>query len=78
MITCRQATDLLTEEREGTLPGGSTRAWFWCHMIICKHCRTYKRQLGVVIDAAKEAPREAVPAEIEDALVAAFRAKKPR
>jgi hypothetical protein len=76
MISCRQATASMTEDREGTLVG-SRRTWFRAHMLICVHCRRYRRQLEATIAAAKELPREVVPAEVEDRLVAAFRAKNP-
>ena len=74
MISCRQATASMTEDREGTLVG-ARRTWFRAHMLICVHCRRYRRQLEATIAAARQLPREEVPTDVEEQLVAAFRAK---
>jgi len=73
MFSCRQATQLMTEAREGALTG-TRRARFATHLVICKGCRAYRRQLDLAVAVTKEVPRDVVPAEVEDRLVAAFRA----
>jgi len=77
MVTCRQATELMTDEREGKLEGARARG-YRIHMFICGHCRAYRRQLGVTIDASRGVPREEVPPAALDELVAAFRARRGR
>ena len=77
MFSCRDATNLMTEEREGRLAGG-TRFKYACHMIICGHCRAFRRQLVETIAIVKEIPREEIPAKTEDEIVAAFRARANR
>ena len=76
MFSCRQATQLMTEAREGALTG-TRRARFATHLVICKGCRAYRRQLDLTVAVTKEVPRDAVPAEVEDRLVAACRAANP-
>ncbi len=76
MFSCRAATQLMTEAREGALTG-ARRVRFATHLVICKGCRAYRRQLDLTVAVTKEVPREEVPVEIEDRLVAAFRAANP-
>ncbi len=75
MYLCRQATRHMTEAREGTL-AGADRMWFGIHMVICAHCRAYRRQLDLTVAMAKEVPSEPVPDKVEERLVEAFRARK--
>ncbi|HEY8039364.1 MAG TPA: zf-HC2 domain-containing protein [Polyangiaceae bacterium] len=74
MFSCRDATHLMTEEREGTL-SGVTKARYRLHMLLCPHCKVYRRQLDQAVELLKEIPRDEapVPPEVEDRLVEAFR-----
>ena len=74
MFSCRDATNLMSDEREGRLAGG-TRFKYACHMIICGHCRAFRRQLVETIAIVKEIPREEIPTKTEDEILAAFRAR---
>jgi hypothetical protein len=75
MFSCRDATNLMTDESEGKL-AGSFKYRF--HMAICAHCRAFQRQLRAAIALAKSIPREheAPAPEVEDRLAAAFRAAR--
>jgi hypothetical protein len=77
MFSCRDATDLMTEETEGTLSGGG-RFKYRVHMTICPHCKAFRRQLREAVEVAKEIPREhdAPPTEVEERLAEAFRARR--
>ena len=75
MFSCRDATNLITEETEGALSGGG-RFKYRFHMSICPHCKAFRRQLGDAIALVKEIPPEPVPREIEDRLVEAFRDRR--
>jgi predicted anti-sigma-YlaC factor YlaD len=72
MFACRDATQLLTEEREGALRGW-LRAKLRVHLTICSHCRAYRRQMEETIALAKETRATDVPPAIEEGAVAAFR-----
>jgi hypothetical protein len=76
MLTCRDATNLMTEEGEGTLSRGG-RFLYGVHMTICAHCRAFRRQLRETIALAKSIPREhdAPAMEMEERVAAAFRAR---
>jgi hypothetical protein len=77
MFACRDATSLMTEESEGALSGWA-RVKYRLHVFICPGCRAYHRQLGETIAVVKEIPREGEPvaSDVEERLVAAFRARK--
>jgi hypothetical protein len=75
MFSCRDAMQMLTDERDGAL-SGSRGAWYRFHMFICPYCKECRRQLARSIALTKDLPKEAVPREVEDAAMAAFRARK--
>jgi hypothetical protein len=75
MFGCRDATLLLTEEREGALAGW-VRTKYRFHLTICVHCRRYRRQFDQALALSREAPAAEVPAELEEAAVEAFRSRK--
>jgi hypothetical protein len=77
MFSCRNATSLMTDEREGRLSGG-VRLKYRLHMLVCGHCKTFRRQLDRTIAIVKGLPRTEIPRETEDDLVAAFRARATR
>jgi len=76
MFGCRDATLLLTEEREGALSGW-VRTKYRAHLTICVYCRRYRRQFDEALALAKEVPAPEVPPRVEETAVAAFRARKP-
>ena len=74
MMTCREATCLLTEEREGQLSAW-TRLRYRMHLGICPRCRAYARGYDQVLEALASLPREPPPAHLHDALVERVRRK---
>jgi hypothetical protein len=77
MFSCRDATELMTEEHEGALSGW-VRARYRFHVTICPHCRACRRQMDQALSIAKEIPAEPVPETVEERAVAAFRAARKR
>jgi hypothetical protein len=74
MFSCRDATNLMTEESDGALHGvRGVRYRF--HMLLCPHCKVFRRQLDETIAIVKEIPRAEPPTKTEDDLAAAFRAR---
>jgi len=49
MLTCRRATERLSRSFDGPLPAAA-RIGLEGHMLICRHCRRYRRQM-VILDA---------------------------
>jgi hypothetical protein len=74
MFGCRDATLLMTDEREGSLSGWA-RAKYLFHLTICVYCRRYRSQLDEVVKLSKDVPAAEVPDEVEARALAAFRAR---
>jgi hypothetical protein len=77
MFACRDATDLMTDDREGTL-AGSVRFKYRLHLLICPYCRTCRRQLDEVVALAHQTRRETCAPDVEASVVAALRARASR
>jgi hypothetical protein len=77
MFSCRDATSLMSDEREGHLSGGA-RLKYRFHMLICAHCRAFRRQLDMTVAIVKSLPRVEISPAAEDELVAAFRTRATR
>ncbi len=75
MFTCRDAAQLMTEEKEGTLHGW-TRAKYELHMTVCVWCRRCRRQLDEAIDLSRDIAPAAVPPTVEESALAAFRGRR--
>jgi hypothetical protein len=74
MLTCRETTELMTDEREGAIPDAK-RFGYRFHMLICPYCRACRRQLDAVVALAQGTRRESCPAELESSVSAALRAR---
>jgi hypothetical protein len=79
MFSCRDATELMTAAEVDAMPSGR-RALYGVHMVICAHCRAYRRQLREVVALAKEIapepPSPGVESRLREAFRAAFRAPR--
>ena len=69
---CREVVELVTEYLEGTLPAPERDA-LEQHLAGCRGCTAYIEQMRAVISLAGSGSPEAVPAELQEALVDAFR-----
>ena len=77
-ILCREFVELVTEYLEGALPAERVEL-VEQHLVMCDWCKTYLEQLEATVRALPEAAEpEAVPAETELALLAAFREWRDR
>jgi hypothetical protein len=72
MFACRDATDRMTDEREGAL-SGALRFKYRLHLLICPYCRTCRRQLDEVVALAGSTRRETRDAEPDASVLAALR-----
>jgi len=70
-LSCREVTELVTDELEGSLPE-ATRARFAEHMSSCEGCRTFRLQIEHTVAVLRMLPREDVPA-LDNHLLEAFR-----
>ena len=77
MLTCKTAESLMTDEREDAISGFIGFRYRF-HMSICPYCRRARRQLDRTMELAKEIPPQAVPVEVSEAVLAAFRARRSK
>jgi hypothetical protein len=75
MFACRDATDLMTDEREGALRG-KERWLYGLHVLICPYCRTCRRQLDEVVALAKETRAASDTTDVEASVVDALRGRR--
>jgi hypothetical protein len=77
MFACKDATEHMTDEREGALSGW-VRVWYRLHLTICPHCRACRRQLDETVALTREIPPGDVPEKVVDTALAAFRDRRPK
>ena len=77
MFTCRDAAQLMTDEREGAL-AGSVATKYRIHMLICFFCRRCRKQLDESIRLSSELEGAEVSKDVEGKALAAFRARGRR
>lgn len=77
MMSCAQVAAIVRDHDHGKLPGRA-RLGVRLHLMMCGACRRYLRQLRAAmrLTQAAAAPAEAPPAAVEDAALAAFRARR--
>lgn len=62
MLTCRQATQLLSEQLDQTLSFRQITA-LRCHILICRSCRRYGRQVRSVKQLSKRYTQQTLPVD---------------
>jgi anti-sigma factor RsiW len=75
-VVCQQWVELVTAYLDGALPRSVTKA-IDRHLRLCRHCREYLAQMRQTIRLTGELREEDVPADVLDALEAAFRDLHP-
>jgi predicted anti-sigma-YlaC factor YlaD len=75
-VVCQQWVELVTDYLDGALPRRVTKA-IDRHLRLCRHCREYLAQMRQTIRLTGELREEDVPADVLDALEAAFRDLHP-
>lgn len=66
MMSCKQATELMTLSEEHPLPA-TRRLALRMHLLICRHCSRYARQLRYLREVVQRLP-ERQPADPDDRL----------
>jgi anti-sigma factor RsiW len=72
MLTCRELTELITDYLEGRLPL-SRRLSFRLHVMMCRYCREYLRQMRITVRTMGAMPAEPIPPEVCEQLLKSFR-----
>ena len=76
MLTCQQLTEIVTDYVEG-------RMSFWqrtqvqMHLGMCRHCRSYLRQMKATVRTLGKLPQEQMPDDVKAELLKRFRGMAP-
>jgi predicted anti-sigma-YlaC factor YlaD len=76
MLNCREVSERVSDFLDATLPW-SVRLQMRLHLLMCRLCREYVRQMALVIGALRRLPRHEPAAERRAELLAMFRAERP-
>ena len=74
-ISCQEVVEVITDYLEGRLPPEDV-AIFDAHLALCDGCQWYLDQMRTTIAAVGRIEDEAVPAELRDTVLAAFRDRR--
>jgi anti-sigma factor RsiW len=74
-ISCQEVVEVITDYLEGRLSPEQV-AIFEAHLELCDGCRWYLEQMRIAIAAVGRIEDDAVPAELRDTVLAAFRARR--
>ena len=74
-ISCQEVVEVITDYLEGKLSPDEV-AIFEAHLALCEGCQWYLDQMRITIDTVGRIEDEAVPAELRDTVLAAFRDRR--
>lgn len=74
-ISCQEVVEVITDYLERRLPPEDV-AIFDAHLALCDGCQWYLDQMRITIAAVGRIEDEAVPAELRDTVLAAFRDRR--
>jgi predicted anti-sigma-YlaC factor YlaD len=74
-ISCQEVVEVVTDYLEGKLPPEDV-AIFEAHLAICDGCQYYLDQIRITIATVGRIEDEAVPAELRDTVLGAFRNRR--
>jgi anti-sigma factor RsiW len=74
-VTCASGTDLLMDYLEGVLPPETARG-LEAHVAACERCRAYLESYRATLRILREATAAALPAELEQSLLAFLRSQR--
>ena len=67
MLSCQELTEIVTDYLEGRM-SFMQRLSFQMHVGMCRHCRTYLRQMRATVQALGALPAEAVSRGMPEAV----------
>ena len=75
MLNCREVSERVSDFLDATLPL-SVRLQMRLHLLMCRMCREYVRQMALVVSTLRRLPRDEPPAELKAELLTVFRAER--
>lgn len=76
MLNCRDISERASDFLEAALPL-RIRLQIRMHLLMCRFCREYVRQMALVVRTLGRLPRPEPDARAQAALIAMFRAEQP-
>ena len=76
MLNCREILERASDYLDATLPW-HVRLQVRLHLLMCRFCREYVRQMRLVVEALRRLPPEEPSHEMQRDLLAEFRAHSP-
>lgn len=77
MLSCQGLTELVTDYLEGQLSLWR-RLQMELHLGMCKHCRSYLRQMKTTVRVTGSLPKEPIPDDMKALLLARLKDMPPR
>lgn len=75
MLNCREASERVSDFLDAALPF-RVRLQMRLHLLMCRICKEYVRQMALVVRTLRRLPRNQPPAEFKTELLAMFRADR--
>ena len=75
MLNCKEITDRASDFLDATLPW-HVRLQVRLHLMMCRFCREYVRQLTLVVRSLRGLPREEPSVDTQQELLSLFRAER--
>lgn len=75
MLNCREITERTSDYLDAALPW-PVRLQVRMHLLMCRFCREYVRQMQLLRETLRRLPGAEPPATIDDDLLTAFRAER--
>jgi hypothetical protein len=75
MLSCKDITGRASDFLDSTLPW-HVRLQVRLHLMMCRFCREYVRQLSLVVRTLRGLPKEKPSVETQQELLAVFRAER--
>jgi anti-sigma factor ChrR (cupin superfamily) len=75
MLNCREISERASDYVDGTLPW-HTRLQVRMHLMMCRFCREYIRQLDLLARTLRRLPGQGPSPELQKELLAVFRAER--
>lgn len=75
IVRCKQYVELTTARRERAL-SLAERIGCWIHLLHCKNCPSYDRQIEQILVALKKHEDRPISNELRDKLLAAYRSPR--
>ena len=75
MLNCRETTERASDFLDAALPW-HVRLQVRLHLMMCRFCREYVRQMALVVRTLQRLPPQRPSAGMNEALLAIFRAER--